>query len=182
MQSQEGLPKAKRSGAERDAMTDKWHLVWDAHRFHVYVMVQREEERLRIDWRQYSALDVGPYTEVEGELVIAVGRKPFCIDCLFEKMNKLLKHYQIFVFNCRTVSYLVLTEVMGFDERAVYKLFADQETLCGLDMSQCFTMAEIDHFRRWKSVPGNTIFGDIEPPPGKKLTKLEQARYTYYTT
>ena len=141
-------------------MTDKWHLVWDAHRFHVYVMVAREEERVRLDWRQHSSLDVNPYAEVAGELVLAVGSAPYCIDCVFEKAAKLLKHYQLFVFNCRTVSYLLLTDVMGFDERAVYKMFAAQDTLCGLDMSQCFTMAEIDHFRKWKAA-GNGIFDDI---------------------
>jgi hypothetical protein len=137
-------------------MNAKWYLVMDAYRFHVYVMVETELERVRIDWHQNSTLEVRPYADKEGELVIKIGEAKYCQECLFPRICRLLYHYQLFSFNCRTVSYLILVDVMHFNEAAVYEHFRSNNTQCGLDSTQCFTWAEIDHFRKWRAA-GNSI-------------------------
>lgn len=139
-------------------MDARWFLVWDRHRFHVYLMVETALERVRIDWHQNSTLELAPYKDKMGEKQVLVGKAPYCSECLLEKTQKLLYRYQLFSFNCRTVSYLILTEVLGFDETRVYEYFRDENTLCGLDSMECFSVAEIDHFIAWRNA-GNTING-----------------------
>ena len=137
-------------------MQARWYLVMDRYRFHAYVMVENELERIRIDWHQNSTLEVSAYTAKEDELVILIGEAPYCAECLFPTVCGLLYHYQLFDFNCRTVSYLILVDVMHFDDTAVYDHFVKNNTLCGLDPLQCFSPAEIDHYRRFRA-GGNTI-------------------------
>lgn len=135
----------------------KWHLVLDAHRFHAYLMAERPTERVRIDWENDNTLQVKAYVDKEGEVVMPVGEAPYCIDCIFDKVKRKLQRYHLFSFNCRTAAFLILTEVLGFDERRTYELFKRHGTLCGLDVAHCFTWEEVDHFIRWKQA-GNSIF------------------------
>jgi hypothetical protein len=58
--------------------------------------------------------------------------------------------YSLFDFNCRTVSYLILTDIVGFDPDEVYDLFKDSGVLCGLDKIQCVSLEEIYHYIRYR--------------------------------
>jgi hypothetical protein len=137
-------------------MDARWYLVWDRHRFHVYVAVETDLETVRIDWHQNSTLEFAPFTKKEGEEKVMVGRAPYCYQCLVDELYKRLYRYHLFSFNCRTVSFLIMTEVLGFDEQQVYDLFKARHTQCGLDSLQCFSPSEIDHFIAWRNA-GNTI-------------------------
>lgn len=138
-------------------MSARWYLVLDAHRFHAYLMAERPTERVRIDWENDNTLQLKEYVDKKGETMILIGDAIYCADCIFERAATKLQHYHLFSFNCRTAAYMILTEILGFNAKAVYDAFKKYGTLCGLDMSHCFTWEEVDHFIKWKEA-GNTIW------------------------
>lgn len=156
---------------ERRCRTE-WYLVWDVSHFHVYVMadIQRERapaddedrkphRRWRIDWQDKSKLEFKHYQDKRGETLHRVGVTDFyCRHCIREAMSGLLHEYQLWNFNCRTVSYMLVVTVLGFDGRRVYQRFAQEKTLCGLDRDSCFTIDEIRHYIAWRESRGESIF------------------------
>ncbi len=123
-----------------------WYLVLDKSKFHVYVAVITDTESVRIDWHKNSTLEFSPFLEKEGEQREMVGKAWYCQECMITKILDFLETYKLFEFNCRTVSYLILTTVLGFPPDHVYPFFQRQHILCGLEFSQCFSLEEIHHY------------------------------------
>ena len=79
--------------------------------------------------------------------------------CIQKKIRGYLREYHLFDFNCRTVSYLILVEVLGFDANWVYEQFQKNSTLCGLgDRTACMSIDEIYHYIAWRRTRGESIF------------------------
>jgi hypothetical protein len=124
----------------------EWYLVLDKSKFHVYVAMIGVEESIRIDWHKNSTLEFSPFLVKEGEHKELIGRAWYCQECIEEKVLEFLETYKLFQFNCRTVSYLLLTVVLGFEPNHVYPFFQKQDVMCGLELAQCFSPEEIHHF------------------------------------
>lgn len=160
---------------ERHCRTD-WYLVWDRSHFHVYVMADIHRERVtaadatedddrkprrrwRIDWQDKSMLEFKHYDDKPYETLHKVGTTgAYCRRCIREVMSGLLHEYRLWGFNCRTVSYMIVVTVLGFDGAAVYRKFAQEKTLCGLDRSACFSLDELQHYIAWRESRGESIF------------------------
>lgn len=150
------------------ARETSWYLMVDRDSFHVYVgvHVQGLRGRLRIDWQDNSRLELSWLKRGfdRHDRAILIGKTAqFCRACLVEKVRALhMQHYQLFHFNCRTVTYLILTRVQGFDKHAVYQHFVDGEILCGLDERECVSLTELHHYLNWSETQGRpsacTIF------------------------
>jgi hypothetical protein len=138
----------------------RWYLMVDSDRFHVYVGVRIAGQKgvLRIDWRDNSRLELTRrrHDFERGHEAIPIGTTPtYCKACLVQRMRELhLQHYQLFHFNCRTVTYLVLTRVQGFDKNAVYQHFVDDGILCGIDSTECVSLNELHHYLNWSETQG----------------------------
>lgn len=131
-------------------MQSSWYLVLDKSKFHVYVATINSEEAIRIDWHKDSTLEFSLFTEKEGEEKFYIGKSYYCQECVEEHLIVLLERYKLFQFNCRTVSYLILTLVEGFSADHVYPFFQKEHTLCGLEIAQCISIEEIDHFIQFR--------------------------------
>jgi hypothetical protein len=137
----------------RDANSNclvKWYMVLDKYRFHVYVVAAMEKRDLyvRIDWHSNSTLCFEPYqNNTEEKHIFIDTTRHFCRECILKQMKTLMKSdYKLFRFNCRTVSYMILTQVAQFDAKKVYACFSNEDMLCGLDESECLSLEEIHHF------------------------------------
>lgn len=127
----------------------KWLLVMDEYRFHVFVVAAiRQDLYIRIDWNDNSTLTFIKYVPISTETRTLVGFKNFCKLCIDEEMEGYLKQYDLFRFNCRTVSFLVLL-VVGFEKDYIYSLFKTAGVLCGLNEKQCLSDTEINRFIEW---------------------------------
>jgi hypothetical protein len=124
----------------------------DQAKFHVYVAVRLGPKyAVRIDWSDDSVMTFSKFEVIEGQTRIRVGWGDFCKARIEQAMQRRLKRgYSLFNFNCRTVSYLLLVKMGGFDSEEVYALFEKHNTLCGLDPEQCINPAEIRHFIEWE--------------------------------
>jgi len=134
-----------------------WYLVLDPHRFHVFVAARLSPTvAVRIDWHDNSTFCFEPYVDRPGETRLWVGESAqFCKLCIDAQMAEVLERYKLFRFNCRTVSYLVLTQVVGFDREAVYAKFRDSQVLCGLEFAQCFSLDEVHHYVAYREEKGS---------------------------
>lgn len=130
----------------------RWYLMLDQYQFHVFVAVRLGKKRaVRIDWSDDSVLTFSKFEVIEGQTRIRVGWSDFCKGTIEREMRKRLKRgYSLFNFNCRTVSYLLLVKIGGFESEHVYTLFEDNNTLCGLDPEHCIDPSEIRRFIRWE--------------------------------
>jgi hypothetical protein len=137
----------------------EWLMIFDAHKFHVYIVVLLESGATRIDWQDDSRLTFEPYVPQPAQETHAMGIASFCAACLEEEIKPYLSEYKLFKFNCRTVSVLILLR-MGFDSEAIYKPLAQASMMCGLNESECMSADEIRHFIDWyKSQHGGcTLF------------------------
>ena len=126
-----------------------WKLAIDHARFHVYaVAIISPDLWVRVDWNETHKLTFKPYVVKEREIVIDVGFSDgFCKLCLEKEIY--LEDYKLFEFNCRTVTFIVLT-LMGFDSPKLYAMFTKNNVLCGLDESKCLSVDEITHFIQWQ--------------------------------
>lgn len=142
-------------GAWRDVPV-RWSLVADRDRFHVFLVAALGaplDLEVRIDWRALSRLEFEPHLRDASEERIEVGEtRGFCRLCAIAHVRRFMVHqYNLFVFNCRTVSYLLLTELCRFEPERVYALFQEHELLCGLgDLDECVSPTEIEHYIRHK--------------------------------
>jgi hypothetical protein len=126
-----------------------WYLVVDKYQFHVYVVAAMKDCQLyvRIDWHNNSTLCFEPYIESSEEKHLHIGRtRKFCRQCILDIVKDEMQSYKLFKFNCRTLSYMVLTKAMQFDAEAVYEQFNSQDLLCGLDMAECLSLEEMHHY------------------------------------
>lgn len=141
----------------------RWYLMVDRDRFHVYVGAQVEgmRGRLRIDWHDNSQLELRWLRhgfDRDAEAILIGTTRNFCKACLVERVKSLhMQHYQIFRFNCRTVTYLILTRVYGFDKQVVYDHFVNGQIMCGLDESECVSLNELHHYLNWSETQGRPM-------------------------
>jgi hypothetical protein len=173
------LKKKKRVKEEHECQRVcdvEWFLVADKSHFHVYVVasiaperesrawyatpdyhpIGRRRER-RIDWDETSVLKFRDYEPRDGETVTWVGRRVgYCKRCIKEKMRVRLREYSLFKFNCRTVSFMILTDIAGLGPREVYEKFAANGTLCGLDDSECLTLESLKQYIAWREERGES--------------------------
>ncbi len=137
-------------GTRWETAQGEWSIVMDAARFHTFLVVELPslKRAVRIDWRQSSRLEVEPYVAAPGDERIKMGwREGFCHACLASMLRGALREYALFSFNCRTVAYLIATEVCGFDPPAVYAVFDARDMICGLgEPGICVSMEEIRHY------------------------------------
>lgn len=129
----------------------QWYLVVDKYEFHVYVAAVCSEFQVRIDWHQDSTLTYRPFhfDPLEQNIPVASSRW-FCKPCTASKLRHSMHEYQLFSFNCRTLSYLILSEVQGFDPNMVYGKFKQLHIMCGLEPLQCFSLDEIHRYVAYK--------------------------------
>jgi hypothetical protein len=127
-------------------MSIDWYLVLDKSKFHVYVAFVGDGEQFRIDWHTNSTLEVSPFVEKEGETCISVGKGEWDQPSFEVAILELLERYKLFQFNCRTVSYLILTKIVGYKPDYIYQYFKENHILCGLEFGQCFSLDEIHHY------------------------------------
>lgn len=134
--------------AQWDSVRGEWSIVIDAARFHVFIVVALPTRDVRIDWRQTSRLEVEPYVATPGEERVRLGRREgFCRPCLVHMLQSYMKRYSLFAFNCRTVTYLIATEVCGFEPATVFGVFETRDMLCGLgEPLACLTLEEMHHY------------------------------------
>lgn len=124
-------------------------MVIDKYQFHVYVVAAMKECQLyvRIDWHNNSTLCFEPYQENSEEKHIHIGTtRRFCRQCILDMIKKEMHAYKLLQFNCRTLSYMLLTKTQGFDADFVYEQFNSRDLLCGLDMTECVSLEEMHHY------------------------------------
>jgi len=128
----------------------EWFLMADPSHFHVYVkaVIRKMNLSIRIDWRNVSELQFEAFSpEEKFSECIAVGKTDwFCRDCIIKCLEKDMKTYHLFQFNCRTVAYIILTKVCLFDSRKIEDILDQKLMLCGLDERECVSPAEISHY------------------------------------
>lgn len=146
----------------------QWSLVADGDRFHVFLVAECGPPlscAIRIDWRAANRLEFEPYVADKRDERIAVGRKQqaFCRRCAIAKLRLLMAHrdYNLFAFNCRTVSYYLLVDYAEFDNNSVLDLFEAHELRCGVgSLEDCLSLEELEHyFRHVKSEQGTVTSG-----------------------
>jgi len=129
----------------------QWYLVVDKYEFHVYVAAVCKEFQVRIDWHQDSTLTYRPFHFDQLEQNIPVdSSRLFCKPCTESKLRNSMQEYRLTHFNCRTLSYLILTQVQAFDPDQVYNKFQQLHILCGLEPLQCFSLDEIHRYVAYK--------------------------------
>lgn len=141
----------KQINTHREVAKDtKWMLCMDRYRFHVFVVAVTDQGlRIRIDWNKESTLTFENYEPESGEEAYFIGQNDFfCKLCLQDTIASHLEKYQLFKFNCRTVSFMILVMV-GFDSHHIYEQFQKRRVLCGLDQSECLKLNEMRHFFQW---------------------------------
>lgn len=141
-----------------DSKGTKWLLCMDAHRFHVYVAaITLEGMRVRIDWNKESTLTFEKYKPRPGEEAYEIGTNDFfCKRCIEDAIRDRLHQYDLFKFNCRTVSFMILA-LAGFDSHHVYDEFRKRRVLCGLVESECLKIDELRHFFEYEVVEEGCI-------------------------
>jgi len=140
---------------EWDTARVEWSLANDVARFHVFVVARAPSLGLavRIDWRDSGRLEVEPYAAQEpGSEEVLIGRGyGFCRECIVHAVAECVESYQLFTCNCRTVAFMVLTRVCGFDPDAVYERFDQRDMRCGLgNPGDCFSLEEMQHYLAWQ--------------------------------
>ena len=131
----------------------EWYLAFDSSLFHVYVIVRLYDDALlRIDWNRNSTLTFEYMTpdEERRESRVFVGHRPFSKLAVERAIAGDMQHYQLFRFNCRTVSFLVLNSV-AFDPELVFALYEKQGVMCGLEDSECVKLGELRHYLEWSA-------------------------------
>jgi len=140
--------------AEWEKARVEWSLANDVARFHVFVIARAPTLGLvvRIDWRDSGRLEVEPYRKEEGdeETLIGYGHG-LCRACVVHAVAEYADAYHLFTCNCRTIAFLVLTRVCGFDAEAVYARFDQRDMRCGLgNPGDCFSYEEMQHYLAWR--------------------------------
>ena len=126
--------------------TATWLLVIDKNDFHVFVVTQTETlGYTRIDWNLDSTLTFTKYNFNPLDKSYIIGHGKYNENRISYETSEYLRNYNLFHFNCRTVSFLVLV-LAGFNADLLYKLFSDANILCGLDEGQCLSMKEVRSF------------------------------------
>jgi hypothetical protein len=137
----------------------EWLLVFDESNFHVYVVARLTKNlSIRIDWNTNTTLTFERYQKkkTETESVIGTSEMNFCKLCLQDDIVNRLREYNLFKFNCRTVSFLILI-MMGFKTDGVWSHFERANMLCGLDETQCLSADEIHHFLQYEQSKGKCV-------------------------
>lgn len=125
----------------------KWYLLLDRNRFHVFIgVVINKNLTIRIDWNRDATLTFKKYEEYIYEEKTFLGKRDFSKSEIKKLMKNKLKNYDLFYFNCRTVTYMILTKIVHFDSHEVYNLFKQYSIMCGLKEEECLSMEEIEHF------------------------------------
>ncbi len=145
-------------GTEWDSAPVQWSLVADGDRFHVFLVAALGaplNREVRIDWRALNRLEFEPYvTDARDERIrVDEGEtRGFCRLCTIAQLRLLMHHnYHLFAFNCRTVSYLLLTEGCRFDAQRTLSLFEEHDLRCGVgSLDDCLSVVEIQHYIRHK--------------------------------
>ncbi len=146
-----GLDEHQCNRGHEDGGGVQWFLVVDKYEFHVYVAAVCRQFQVRIDWHQDSTLTYRPFHFDQLEQNIAVGRGHwFCKPCIETQLRHGMQEYRLFHFNCRTLSYLILTRVAQFDPDEVYAKFDKLRLLCGLQPVQCLSLDEIHRYVAYK--------------------------------
>lgn len=130
-----------------------WYLVVDKYEFHVYVaaVCRGPSVQVRVDWHQDSTLTFRPFQFDRLEQNMPIGESDhFCRLCITEQLAQGMEEYKLFHFNCRTLSYLILCHVMGFEHELVYGKFQQLHILCGLQPDQCLALDEIRRYFAYK--------------------------------
>lgn len=146
------------TSCEHAACAASYFLVCDAAHFHVFVGGVNELQGLaqRWDWRKTSRFETKRWRHDEQQTARYAGEARVCGACLADRMETLLekyaaKRYNLFRFNCRTVSYLLLVEALGFDADRVYALFVQERVLCGLEEGECFSLTALRQYMAYES-------------------------------
>lgn len=140
-----------RCHGDDEAQAIEWYLVVDKYEFHVYVAAVSAQLHVRLDWHQDSTLTYRPFAFDPLEQNIAVARGHFfCKPCINAALQAGMQEYRLFHFNCRTLSYLILSHVAGFDPDTVYAKFQKLNILCGLEPLQCLSLTEIHRYVAYK--------------------------------
>lgn len=130
----------------------KWELVADGDRFHVFLIAQLGSPvnlAIRIDWRHKNRLEFEPYKvdKRDERIPLVQETRGFCRLCLISRILVLTHDYHLFAFNCRTVSYLILTEWCRFDKNEILGLFEKHDLRCGVgSLDDCLSVTEIEHY------------------------------------
>jgi hypothetical protein len=136
---------------KRKPTTVQWYLVVDRFEFHVYVAAvihkRGEPLQVRMDFHPDSTLTFRKFVFDSLEQCIPIGTsKGFCKLCIQEALHGELGTYHLFSLNCRTSSYLILTEVMGFPHDEVYANFNRLHILCGLQPLECLSLDSLHQY------------------------------------
>lgn len=130
----------------------QWELVADGDRFHVFLIAQLGaplNQSIRVDWRHKNRLEFEPYyaNPRDERIPLQWQTRGFCRLCLISRILVLTHDYHLFAFNCRTVSYLILTEWCYFDKHQVLTLFEKHDLRCGVgSLDDCLSITEIEHY------------------------------------
>jgi hypothetical protein len=132
-------------------MSVQWYLVADSARFHTFLVAELGTPInmiVRIDWHAISVLECRPYVPEHGDEHIAVGETSgFWLGGIVACLMRYDRDYHLFAYNCRTVSYLILTEYCRFDARCVFELYETHKILCGVEgMDACISIDEFIHY------------------------------------
>ena len=129
-----------------------WFMAMDAHRFHVYVVVALDPNVwLRIDWDDNSTLTFKPLepNAFAYNQRFHVGTRRFSHASIKRQLTGYMQEYKLFRFNCRTVSFAVLCAA-GFNPDLVFRLFEQQDVLCGLVEDECPTWSSFVAYLKWQ--------------------------------
>jgi len=144
--------------------TVQWYMVVDKYLFHVYigVVIQRPSGKpplqVRLDWDNANKLTFKPFVFDDLEQNIEVSHSDtFCKLCIESELVSEMQAYKLFRFNCRTVSYIILTKVMGFSPDLVYDNLNRLNTLCGIDSRACLSLDELQHYIEWSRGKGRCL-------------------------
>lgn len=138
----------------------KWLLCMDKFKFHVFVVaVVRPDLYIDISWNKVSTLTFEPFKPKGGEECYLIGStSSFCKLCIEDEMMDKLGRYNLFQFNCRTVSFLILV-LVGFKPRDIFEIYKRVGILCGLDASSCLQIKEVGRFIEFEKYEnGCTLF------------------------
>lgn len=139
----------------------KWFLMADESHFHTYLKVEipKLKQEIRIDWHDNSTLCFEPYKNDQNGKVsekIFIGETDwFCRECIIGCLENDMQTYKLFLFNCRTVSFVILTKICLFNSTKVEEIFNQKEMMCGIDSRECISESEIQHYLEYTKRHGN---------------------------
>ena len=137
----------------------EWFLMADQSHFHVYVkaVIKKLDLVIRVDWRNVSELQFEQFAPDEKvSECMKVGETDwFCRDCIIKSIERDMKTYHLFKFNCRTVAFVILTKVCLFSSTMVEEMLDSKFMLCGLDERECVSDQEIKHYIAYTKATGN---------------------------